>query len=61
VHDFIRDLLSDVAAEGGVRDDVPLDELAAYCVHALDAASNLRSKAAVHRLVAVVLAGLRPT
>lgn len=61
VHDLVRDLLADVAAEGGVRDDVPLDELAAYCVHALDAASNLRSKAAVHRLVAVVLAGLRPT
>jgi AcrR family transcriptional regulator len=61
VHDLVRDLLTDVAAKGGVRDDVPVDELAAYCVHALDAAGDLHSKAAVHRLVAVVLAGVRPT
>ena len=35
------------------------DELALYCLHALGAASTLPSKAAVHRLVAVTLAGLR--
>ncbi len=61
VHDLVRDLLTDVAAEGGVRDDVPVDELATYCVHALDAAVDLHSKAAIHRLVSVVLAGVRPT
>jgi len=34
-------------------------ELAAYCLHAL-AAGTLPSEAAVERLVAVTLAGLRP-
>jgi AcrR family transcriptional regulator len=57
VHDLIRDLLTE--AKDSLRDDVPVDELAAYCVHAIDAAADLRSKAAVHRLVAVVLAGMR--
>jgi AcrR family transcriptional regulator len=35
-------------------------ELASYCLHALAAAASLPSKAAVHRLVAVTLAGLDP-
>jgi hypothetical protein len=43
-----------------VRDDVPIDELAAYCLHALGAAGDLPSKSAVRRLVSVVLAGLEP-
>jgi hypothetical protein len=34
--------------------------LAGYCLHALTAANGLPSKAAVDRLVAVTLAGLRP-
>ena len=60
VHDLIKDLLSEVAAAGDLRDDVAPDELAAYCVHALGAASSLPSKAAVLRLVRVTLAGLCP-
>ncbi|MPZ85270.1 MAG: TetR family transcriptional regulator [Actinophytocola sp.] len=60
VQELIRDLLTEVAKNGDLRDDVPLNELAGYCLHALDAASGLPSKAAVHRLVTVVLAGLRP-
>jgi AcrR family transcriptional regulator len=57
---FIRDLLKEGAATGDLRADVAPDELASYCLHALAAASNLPSKAAVRRLVAVTLAGLRP-
>jgi AcrR family transcriptional regulator len=60
LRDLIRDLLIEGAAIGHLRDDVAPDELASYCLHALTAASNLRSKAAVRRLVAVTLAGLRP-
>lgn len=56
---FIRDLLTEAAATGAVRDDVAPDELARYCFHALAAASSLPSEAAVRRLVTVVLAGLR--
>ncbi len=60
VHDMIRDLLTEAAETGDVRDDVTPDELASYCVHALGGASRHRSKAAVRRLVTVTLAGLRP-
>jgi len=58
--DLIRDLLTEVAKTGGLRDDVPLDELASYCLHALTTARSLPSKAAVRRLVTVTLAGLHP-
>lgn len=57
---FIRDLLSEAAEIRAVRDDIALDELVHYCLHALTAAGTLPSKAAVRRLVAVTLAGLRP-
>jgi AcrR family transcriptional regulator len=60
LRDMIRDLVKDSAAAGGVRDDVAPDELAAYCLSALSGASSLSTKAAVRRLVAVILAGLRP-
>jgi AcrR family transcriptional regulator len=60
VRDMVSDLLTQVAATGEVRGDVPPDELASYCLHALSAAGGLPSKAAVHRLVTVTLAGLRP-
>ena len=58
--DIIRDLLSEAAETGDVRDDIAPDELASYCLHALAAASSLPSEAAVRRLVMVTLAGLRP-
>jgi AcrR family transcriptional regulator len=60
LRDFIRDLVAEGAKTGDLRDDVAPDELATYCLHALTAAGNLPSKAAVRRLVAVTLAGLRP-
>ena len=57
---LIRDLLTEGAATGDIRDDVAPTELASYCLHALAAASSLRSKTAVRRLVMVTLAGLHP-
>lgn len=57
---MIRDLLAEAAQAGAVRDDTAPDELASYCLHALAAASSLPSEAAVRRLVAVTLSGLRP-
>lgn len=60
VVDLIRDLLAEVARGGDLRDDVAPEELAAYCLHALTAASELSSVAAVDRLVAVTLTGLGP-
>jgi AcrR family transcriptional regulator len=58
--DLIRELLTEVAKTGNLRTDVAPGELATYCLHALTAASGLPSKAAVRRLVAVILRGLRP-
>ena len=59
--DLVRDLLTEGAESGDVRDDVAPEELTSYCLHALTVASSLPSKAAVHRLVQVTLAGLRPS
>jgi AcrR family transcriptional regulator len=56
---MIRELLTEAAASGNLRDDVAADELASYCMHALAAARSLPSKAAVRRLVAVTMTGLR--
>jgi AcrR family transcriptional regulator len=61
LQEFIRDLIREGAEGGDLRDDVAPDELASYCLHALAAASSLPSPAAVRRLVAVTLAGLRPS
>ena len=59
VHEMLRELISEAASGGDVRSDVGPDELATFCLHALTAAGELRSKAAARRLVSVVLDGLR--
>jgi AcrR family transcriptional regulator len=59
VRDMLSELLAQVAATGDIRDDVPAEELAGYCLHALSAARSLPSRAAVRRLVTVTLAGLQ--
>ena len=60
LHQFLTELIREAAQRGEARDDVPADELAAYCLHALTAASSLPSDAAVDRIVTVTLTGLRP-
>ena len=57
---IVRDLLTEGAETGDIRDDVSPDELAGYCLSALAAAGALPSEAAVRRLVTVTLDGLRP-
>lgn len=59
VQTLIRDLLAEGAQAGEIRNDVAADELAAYCLHALSAASTLPSQTAVRRLVIVTMSGLR--
>ena len=56
---FVRDLLAEGAEAGVLRQDVPAEELAGYCLHALGAAAAAESDAAVQRLVEVTLAGIR--
>lgn len=56
---LIADLLKEAKRGGALRSDVPVSELARYCLQALSAAAALPSRAAVLRLVAVTLDGLR--
>ncbi|MBA3653249.1 MAG: TetR/AcrR family transcriptional regulator [Actinobacteria bacterium] len=60
VAELIRELVVECIEDGEVRDDIAADELASYCLHALRAASGVRSKAAVARLVSITIVGLRP-
>ena len=58
LHRFVAELIAEGAAAGQLRDDVGPDELATYCLHALTAAGALPSKAAVRRLVGVIVGGM---
>lgn len=60
VHVMLRELIVEGARDGHLRDDVPADELASYCLHALSAADTGASGSAIDRLVSVTLDGLRP-
>jgi AcrR family transcriptional regulator len=60
LHDMITDLVKNAAASGAIRDDIPPQELAGYCIHALDAAGHAPSDTAVSRLLTLTLAGMRP-
>jgi AcrR family transcriptional regulator len=60
LHRFMRDVLAEAADAEAARSDVAPEELARYCLSALTAARELPSKAAVGRLVGLVLAGLSP-
>ena len=57
---FIEELIDDGVEAGHIRDDIAPKELATYCLHALSAAPDLPSKAAVKRLVMLTSAALRP-
>jgi hypothetical protein len=56
---FIKGILQEEAGAGRIRSDVSPDELAEYCIHALSAAANLKTRAAVKRLVTVTLSALK--
>jgi AcrR family transcriptional regulator len=60
LRDLVADLLAAGAEAGAVRSDIAPGELAGYCLHALTAAGSLPSEAAVRRLLAVTMAGIRP-
>lgn len=57
---FLSQIIVDAATAGTVRTDIAADELAAYCLAALEAGAEAKTKAAIQRLVGVVLDGLRP-
>ena len=55
---IVSGLIEEAVESGGVRSDVPVDELATFCLHALEGAGRMPDRAAVERLVAVVSDGL---
>jgi hypothetical protein len=59
LQDLVADLLATGAQAGQIRADMAPGELASYCLHALTAAGSLPSEAAVRRLLAVTMSGLR--
>lgn len=61
LHELVRGLIAEGAAAGDLRADISATELAAYAIHALDAATQVASAAAVRRLVQVTLAGTKRT
>ncbi|MGY1764639.1 hypothetical protein ACI79N_24725 [Geodermatophilus sp. SYSU D00805] len=60
LHDMVTDLIEAGIRAGELRSDVPAEDLAIDCLHALAAAGDLPSEAAVHRLGGVTLGGLHP-
>ncbi|MCW2752033.1 MAG: transcriptional regulator, TetR family [Aeromicrobium sp.] len=57
---FLREAIAEAIEADAIREDMTPEELATYCLHALGAAADLPSKAAVERLVHLTLDGLRP-
>jgi AcrR family transcriptional regulator len=57
---LLSGLVAEAAESGPVRQDVPAQELASYCLHALAAAGN-SSTTAVDRLLDVVWTGITST
>jgi AcrR family transcriptional regulator len=55
---FVGELIAAAVRTGDVRDDVAIEELTSFVLHALAAAGTLPSKAAVLRLVDLTLDGL---
>ena len=55
----VAGLIEEAVVAGEARDDPSPTELAVFCIHAMSAAAALSSQAAVRRLVAVALDGLR--
>ena len=60
LRDLLSGLVTDAAAAGTVRKDVPPDELTSYFLHALGAAGDTCTATATTRLVSVVFMGLAP-
>jgi AcrR family transcriptional regulator len=56
---LVQGLLTEGLKDGDVRDDVPVTELAHFCLSAVSGAASLRSEVAVRRLVAITLDGVR--
>jgi AcrR family transcriptional regulator len=57
---IMASVITEAAADGAVRGDVPPSELATYCINALQAAATATTPSGLTRLTDVVWAGLAP-
>ena len=60
LHRLVVEVLTSGVQAGVVRDDIPVEELVTYALHALTAAGTLPSRRAMKHLVEVVTASLQP-
>lgn len=58
LRELLKELIDEGVVEGDLRDDVPSDELALYCLNVAVSARHASSQAAVDRLITVTMAGL---
>lgn len=58
LRELLRGVLAEAADVASIRRDVAVEEMVAFCLRALAAAADAPSKAAVQRLVRVVVDGL---
>lgn len=56
----VADLVAEGVAAAEVRSDVPPEELALFCLHAMTAGTATSSDAAVARIIELTLRGIRP-
>ncbi|MET3172787.1 UNVERIFIED_ORG: isopentenyl phosphate kinase [Arthrobacter sp. UYCu721] len=56
---FLQEILNGASVAGAIRTDMNPQELARFCLHALSAAVEAPSPAAVNRLVQLTMDGLR--
>lgn len=59
LNELLSGLLASASAAKEIRSDIPVAELANYCLNALGAARTVHSQAAASRLVTVIMTGLR--
>jgi hypothetical protein len=59
VYKLVLELMTQCASQGEIRGDIKPEELTHYCLHALEAAGDTKSTAAVNRLIDLVLTSVR--
>ncbi len=59
LHQLVADLIDEATANNTVGDDLNAEQLAHFCLHALEAAGEMESKSDAHRLVEIVLSAIR--
>ena len=59
IHELLATLITEATGHDRIRTDLDANELAHFCLHAIDDAGEMKTRRSTHRLIEVVLAGLR--